>query len=82
MSEIAIYSGRGDDKTLLGSCKLELSQFVGKKHHDLEVRLEGKPMVSGSIVIKISICPINEASTVGVDTRLLLEDAPSNVKDK
>lgn len=43
----------------------------------MSLRLAGGPLLNGVISMQVSICPINQAHTVGVDTRLLLDEVPS-----
>ena len=44
--------------------------------------MQGGPLLNAYVIMQISICPVNEAHTVGVDTRLLLVEAPPSVKEK
>lgn len=82
MSQISLYSLSGKQKTLLGTAEFELSQFAGKIRQEVELRLQGGPLMNGFLQMQVSICPVNQAHTVGVDTRLLLQDAPSSLKGK
>jgi len=72
----------GKQKLFLGESEFELSQYVGKIRQEVEMRLSGGPLLNGVIQLQVSICPINQAHTVGVDTRLLLDEASSAVKSK
>ena len=79
-STIGLYSQVGKQKVFLGEGDFELSQFVGKIRQEFDVRLAGGPLINGLIHIQVSICPINQAPTLGVDTKLLLEESPSIAK--
>ena len=48
----------------------------------MDLRLGGGVLLNGLVQMQVSICSINQASSVGVDTRLLLDEAPSSLRDK
>lgn len=82
MSSISLFSKSGNQKIFLGEGEFELSQYVGKIKQDVELRLSSGPLLNGVVSMQVSICPINQAHTVGIDTRLLLDEAPSQIKEK
>ena len=53
---------------------------MGKIRAEFDVRMSGGPLIDGLIHIQVSICPINQAPTLGVDTKLLLEENPNMAK--
>ena len=55
---------------------------MGKIRQEVDLRLQGGPLMNGLIQLQVSICKIDQAKQVGVDTRLLLEEAPSSLRDK
>ena len=67
---------------LLGEGDFELSQYVGKIRETVDLRMTSGPLMNGLIRLQVSICPITQAHTVGVDTRLLLEEAPSKLANQ
>jgi len=83
MSQISLFSMVSkNNKVLLGEGEFELSQFAGKIKQSFEVPLVHGLLQGGKIQMQVSICPINQAHTVGVDTRLLLQETPSAVLQK
>ena len=79
-SSISLYSQSGRQKIFLGEGEFELSQYVGKIREEVDLKITGGPLLNGIVHMQVSICPINQAHTVGVDTRLLLEDSPAIAK--
>jgi len=47
MSQISLYSLFGKQKTFLGQAEFELSQYVGKIRQDVDLRLQGGPLMNG-----------------------------------
>ena len=66
---------------LLGEGDFELSQYVGKIRETVDLRMTNGPLMNGLIRLQVSICPITQAHTVGVDTRLL-PDVPTKLANQ
>ena len=62
----------GDKKVVtLGSAKFEISNYVGKVLEDVTLTLTGGPLANGHILAKMSVVPIPQATSVGVDPQSL-----------